>query len=280
MTVPAPAGEDQILIPITEDPNEPLPLKIGKSNDSSGRTTKSFFMHKGKGTYKDIQAEKDWRLKQIKKAHQPIDYIQLKEHEKSWIAEVYSKKEIHAQKMKEKMQESERSYKINFKSRSHIAIKDSYREIRDSFLNTRIETQAKIDNAKQLIQKQTKMSDVKKDRIRISVDQKFPPIGKNHTNWFYGRFGKAQYSKSVDYENSKKLVSLRYQKGNEYLCQWREFKKTDQYQIMAKKKTQERRKLQLEDEIRKSASKNRDKSVDWLAKKRNGKHWPGIGYDD
>jgi hypothetical protein len=192
MTVPAPAGEVQMLIPIIEDHNEPVGLTKGKSGDSSGRTTKSFFMHKGKGTYRDIQREKDWRLKKIKKAHKPMDYTQLKEHEKSFIAEVYSKKELHASKMKEKMQESERSYKIDFKSRSHIAIKDSYREIRESFVNSRIEIRQSIDNAKQLIEKQTKMSEEKKEKIQESVQKMFPSVGKRHAAWYYGRFGKVE----------------------------------------------------------------------------------------
>ena len=75
-------------------------------------------------------------------------------------------------------------------------------------------------------------------------------------------------------------MSLRYQKGNEYFGQMREFKKTDQYQVMAKKKSQEKRQLKLEDEMRKSAYKNRDKSVDWLAKKRNEKNYSSLGYDE
>ena len=181
-------------------------------------------MHKGKGKMEDIEKEKIYRLKKIKEQHKPMDYTKLKEHEKNWIREMYKKKEKKAVEMKKKMEELTKSYNVKFKSKKHRSIEENYQSERNVVRGELEKIQEKINRGKQYGLRQNVLSSTEKLKVNSEIREKFPTIAKshqpkhmrNHMKWWFGRFGKSEWNKSVDVMNSPKIVELRNIKGNEY----------------------------------------------------------------
>ena len=210
-----------------------------KSNKSSGsyqyKNTQSFFMYKGKGKYEDIDKEKAYRLRKIKERHKPMDYDKIRESGRAWIREMWKKKERKQKELKRQLDDLTSSYSIKYKSRQYLEYEKSYQEIRTVPHQLRSPTMVFLEKQKEYVQETDKIIEPQKQEIKKDLEKKFPSRGKNHTKWFFGRFGKQEWNKSVDIENSPKIVKLRNIKGNEYFEHFKKLKQNQEYQALKKK---------------------------------------------
>ena len=99
------------------------------------KDTKSFFMHKGKGTYADIQAEREWRLKKIKIERKPMNYDKLRKHEASFVQTLMENKERRQEELKKRCAELEKNYQERYKSKTYTNIESNYSSDRHKILH-------------------------------------------------------------------------------------------------------------------------------------------------
>jgi hypothetical protein len=134
------------------------------------------------------------------------------------LAEVYQKKERKAEELKLKMKELESNYKVDFKSKKYQEMQKNYSKERHTMNNDRDNARNLLRKGKMYAKKAMELNTPDRAIVDQKVSSKFPMVGRNHTRWFFGRFGNQEWNKSVDTENNKKIVQLRYSKGQEYLA--------------------------------------------------------------
>lgn len=235
--VPTSNFEDLLVNPedvISEAPGEEEenPLHAGNEEASRGtqnlakthpnlemnsmENTQTFFMYKGKGKCEDIEREKAYRLRKIKKRCSPLDWEAIRAHEKFFLSEVYNQKERKANELDFQMKELQKSYDVKFKSKHYSDLQKNYKNERNSVSVKREAQKLNRDNAKKFAGRYTVLNQCAKERLENRIKEKFPTEAGQHTDWFFGRFGKEQMSKSVEIENNGTINKVRYEKGNEY----------------------------------------------------------------
>ena len=60
-----------------------------------------------------------YRLKKIKKAHEPVDYDKLKEREAAYLSTMMIKKVVQKDKIEKEIKSREGAFKVSFKSKTH-----------------------------------------------------------------------------------------------------------------------------------------------------------------
>jgi hypothetical protein len=129
--------------------------------------------------------------------------------------------------MKLKMKELESSYRVDFKSKKYQERQQAYSKERHTMNNDRDNARNLLRKGKMYAKKAMELNTPDRAIVDQKVSNKFPMVGRNHTRWFFGRFGKQEWNKSVDSENAKKIVQLRYNKGQEYMNYSKEHRISD-----------------------------------------------------
>jgi hypothetical protein len=101
------------------------------------------------------------------------------------------------------MKELQKSYDVKFKSKHYSDLQKNYKNERNSVSVKREAQKLNRDNAKKFAGRYTVLNQSAKERLEDRIKEKFPTEGGQHTDWFFGRFGKEQMSKSVEIENNR-----------------------------------------------------------------------------
>ena len=205
------------------------------------RDTKSFFMHKGKGKYEDIQAERNWRLKKIKQDHKPMNYDKLKEHEAKFKENLLLNKIRRQEELKKRAAELEENYQERYKSKTYTNIENSYHQ----------------DRNKILLQKEKGLEahEAKKELGKEFLKSNFPQLPKipgpkrnshlnnpvsslEHAQMYYGRFGRNEFHKSVDLNAEPRYNINRDNVGNRIMAEKGKLKLTEDQMVSIKERRQ------------------------------------------
>lgn len=98
--------------------------------DDSPMNTKSFFFSlkdKQKGVKENQRLLSNYRLKKIKRLHEPIDYDVLKQREVAYLSTMMLKKEANKDVLKNKIKDRENAFKVSYKSKTHNKIDEQYK---------------------------------------------------------------------------------------------------------------------------------------------------------
>jgi hypothetical protein len=187
------------------------------------KDTKSFFMHKGKGKYEDIQAEREWRLKKIKIERKPMNYDKLRKHEASFVQTLMENKERRREELKKRCAELEKNYQERYKSKTYTNIESNYSSDRHKILLQKEKALDSLDAKKELGTKILKsnfpaLPKIPQSHLRRNSNGN-PVNTLEHANYFYGRFGRNEFHKSVDLDAAPNYQINKYQQGNQFLQQ-------------------------------------------------------------
>ena len=172
-------------------------------------------MHKAKKKYGNPSQETLTALRNIKQSHKPMDYDKLRSHDKTFLAEMYKKKEEKIHQMKVNMKKLESTYEIPYKSPTYLEFESNFPAQRHSVPIKLTQTKTLISKSRDYGNEQLKLPSLARQKIDQNLKKNFPAEGKNYVRWFFGRFGREEWNKSVELQNSSKLVKLRYAKGCE-----------------------------------------------------------------
>jgi hypothetical protein len=195
------------------------------------KDTKSFFMHKGKGTYADIQAEREWRLKKIKIERKPMNYDKLRKHEASFVQTLMENKERRQEELKKRCAELEKNYQERYKSKTYTNIESNYSSDRHKILHQKEKALDSLDAKKELGTKILKsnfpaLPKIPQSHLRRNSNGN-PVSSLEHANYFYGRFGRNEFHKSVDLSLAPSYQSTKNTHGNNFLQQSGKIKLSD-----------------------------------------------------
>lgn len=212
-----------------EEENQETPSKYDLDNGQADQrdvgdelkpqctNTKSFFMAKGKGNFEDIQRERKWRLKKIKKEHLPIDYKKLREHELSFLAKIYEKKEKKKEEMKKNLIELEKNYQVAYKSKKYMQFRGSYSQDRNNVRISIDKSHKDREMSKKYGEKirELNLPAIEKGNMLEQLEQRFPKEGKGHDTWFYGRFGEKVWNRNKGIQKDSEIMKVRMERGNQ-----------------------------------------------------------------
>lgn len=257
--------------------NCPFLTKVDGS-DSDNESQKNHFEHSDddnidvnsllhqKGSSKILQMldmEKAKALKSIKEQHRPLDFDKLKQHERSYMAEMYLKKEQKKEELTQNLKKLSKSYDVKYKSKKYNEIKDQYMFERNQTVNKKEDFKSLKNVAKKYAQKVTEQSGSDKLKLMTDMNTKFPDTGDGHTKWFYGRFAKNILEKSLDIDNNKKLPKQRKLKGQEYLNYSKLHRVSNQILKIRREREMSHDNVEKEEELQ-LISKRRSSSNDYL----------------
>jgi hypothetical protein len=195
------------------------------------KDTKSFFMHKGKGTYADIQAEREWRLKKIKIERKPMNYDKLRKHEASFVQTLTENKERRQEELKKRCAELEKNYQERYKSKTYTTIESNYSSDRHKILLQKEKALDSLYAKKELGTKILKsnfpaLPKIPQSHLRRNSNGN-PVNTLEHANYFYGRFGRNEFHKSVDLSAAPSYQITKNTHGNQFLEQSGKIKLSD-----------------------------------------------------
>jgi hypothetical protein len=207
-------------------------------------------MHKGKGTYADIQAEREWRLKKIKIERKPMNYDKLRKHEASFVQTLMENKKRRQQELKKRCAELEKNYQERYKSKTYTTIESNYSSDRHKISLQKEKALDSLDAKKELGTKILKsnfpaLPKIPQSHLRRNSNGN-PVNTLEHANYYYGRFGRNEFHKSVDLNAAPSYQITKNTHGNQFLEQSGKIKLSDS-QLTSIRAT--RQKAQSEREI-------------------------------
>lgn len=160
-----------------------------------------------------------WELQKIKKAHRPVDYKKLKEHELSYMSANMTRREQNKEDMLKNLRGLENSYKISFKSKVHDSVEKAYIDKR-YFVKKRFdETIQKKTTSRNYSDKIKEINLLSTDDANLakSLEKKYVKEGPESKNWFYGRFGKKVWRDECKRNLAANYMTNRRKLGDNYM---------------------------------------------------------------
>ena len=191
-----------------------------------------------------------------------MNYDKLKKHEKSFLADQQIKTEKKKEEMRLNMEERQKSFNVQFKSKKYDLVKANYKNDRSTFNTKKIAVIQNSEIAKKYSQQVSEMASPTKIQMKHQLDKKFPAKGEPHTSWYFGRFGKTEIQQNSHVENSPKIVECRNKVGREYLDHNKKFRISNE--ILNARKIEADNKVEEEPLTRLRAN-----SIDYLARMKN-----------
>lgn len=226
LTVLTESGLDENAEEDTSRPIQPI-LELNDNenfsddSDGVGQSPVNFFFEvKGKGKFEDIEKERAFILKNIKKQHKPMDYSKLRRQEKAYIRKQKEVRDKRKDEISKKVAEMEKGVVLpKFKSENYRKIKEAYSTDRKKLEMKRLGMLTSRQNGKDYGKKiQTINFFVSKRKIQPSLDTS---VGGNTTieskYQNYGRFALREENTTKNEERKdayfKQLKSI----GNKYM---------------------------------------------------------------
>ena len=203
----------------------------------------------------------------------PIDFESIKEHERSFLANAYMKKQQRENDLKNKMKSLEQAYRPQMSqanlSKAYIAVKEEYANTRLANPQSKkiAESMQSRERIKKYNEKLRAMNSIE-DRFREDVGPGNFPAAKESASITgglqaraetdYGRFGKEWNKKLNRYDDEQKQLEIIKEKGMEYMnyAKSKAGKKDD--------KTIEEKAAEEGEERRKEALKSNEIGKDYL----------------
>lgn len=198
--------------------------KLKVLNSKKNPTEGIFFGQKEKDKY--YEDERQRNLEKIREKYTPMDFSAIKEHEQSFLANAYMKKQQREQELKSKMKSIESAYKPQL---SQANLTKGYKVAREDYLNNRHAN----PQSKKIAESMESRDRIKKynDKLRLMNAMEEPPASvltvqgqsklnsgtasRNETG--YGRFGREWTRKIHQHEEDQKQLEVAKEKGMEYL---------------------------------------------------------------
>lgn len=177
---------------------------------------------------KDLKFDEERRknLEKLREKYMPIDFNAIKEHERSFLANAYMKKQQRDQDLKSKLKSMESAYKPQMSqtnlSKAYVAAREEYHNSRHTNNHSKriAESMESRDRIKKYNEKLRMMNAIEENignGAASHVQSKLPgpPLSKAETG--YGRFGKEWTKKINKHEDDQKQLEAIKEKGMEYL---------------------------------------------------------------
>ena len=170
----------------------------------------------------DTKDEQQKILERMKEKFEPINFEDIKRHERQFMADVYMRKQLKEKEAKEKFKEVENIYKG---SKMYSKAREDYIQSRQPIIPAKLhEGQETRERIKKYTEKIRLMNQVE-DRVSGSVNGLLAPMGQTASSGnvskkgesVYGRFGKEWEKKLNQQELEKKYLDEVKEKGNEYM---------------------------------------------------------------
>ena len=158
----------------------------------------------------------------MKEKFEPINFEDIKRHERQFMADVYMRKQHKEKETKEKFKEVENIYKG---SKMYSKARDDYMQSRQPTVHVKLqEGQDTRDRIKKYTEK-IRLKNQAEERVSGSINGLLAPMGQTASSSniskkgesVYGRFGKEWEKKLNQQEVEKKYLDEVKEKGNEYM---------------------------------------------------------------